>query len=122
MKTVMVVDDSRFMQDEVAHILSDSAYTLCVACRDAEEAIRAYHEHRPDFVLMDVVLPGIDGFEATTAIRQKWPSARVVVMSSLAYDETQHSARAAGAVGCLFKPFTAADLLAVLAGAEADAE
>lgn len=114
LKKVMVVDDSRFMQDEIVHELAGSEYEVSAACRDAEEAIRAYHENGPDVVLMDVVLPGIDGFVATRAILGKWPDAKIVVVSSLAYDDTEALAKEAGAAACLFKPFEKARLLAVL--------
>lgn len=114
MKKIMVVDDSRFMQEEIVHALAGSDYEVGAACRDAEEAIAAYHAAPPDAVLMDVVLPGIDGFVATKAILGKWTDARVVVMSSLAYDETEKLAKEAGAAACVFKPFDAAQLLAAL--------
>lgn len=113
-KNVMVVDDSRFMQDEIAHALAGSDYQVATSCRDAEEAIRAFHDRQPDVVLMDVVLPGIDGLVATRAILGKWPEARIVVVSSLAYDDTEQLAREAGAAACLFKPFEPAKLLALL--------
>lgn len=114
LKNVMVVDDSRVMQDEIVHALEGSGYQVVVRCRDAEEALRAFNDSQPDVVLMDVVLPGIDGFVATKAILGKWPGARIVVVSSLAYDDTEQLAKEAGAAACLFKPFEPARLLAVL--------
>ena len=114
MTKVMVVDDSRFMQDEVSHLLADSDYEVVFHCRDAEEAIVAYTKNPPDIVLMDIVLPGIDGFEATRALLGKWPDARIVIISSLAYDDTIKSAKACGAKCFLFKPFTKEQLIDLL--------
>lgn len=122
MKRVMVVDDSRFMQEEIKHSLENTDYVVVAACRDAEEAVRSCSSDVPDLVLMDVILPGIDGIEATKALLSKWPKLQVVIMSSLAFDETQKSAAAAGAAGCLFKPFDAAQLLDALDKATAETE
>ena len=114
MTKVMVVDDSRFMREEIAHELSDTEYSVCAQCRDAEEAMQAYGTQMPDIVLMDIVLPGIDGIEATRSILAKWPDARVVMISSLAYDDDIERAKQNGAKNFLFKPCTQDDLLKVL--------
>ena len=118
MRRVLVVDDSRFMQEEIIHALTGTGYEVCACCRDAEEAFHAYEREEPDFVLMDIVLPGIDGIDATGRILQKWPTARVVMVSSLAYDEDIQRARETGARSFLFKPFTPQGLLQALLEAE----
>lgn len=116
MSRIMIVDDSRFMCEEIRHILEGTEHEVAAVCRDAEEALETYDTLLPDIVLMDVVLPGLDGMEATQRIVEKWPGARVIVVSSLAYDDTQQAAREKGAKAVLFKPFTAQQLLDVLAG------
>lgn len=116
---VMVVDDSRFMQEEIVHLLAGSGYEVAAVCRDAEEAIHSCEGQLPDVVLMDVVLPGIDGIEATKTLLGKWPSLKVVIMSSLAFDETLRQAEDVGAASCLFKPFGVGQLLQALDGAVA---
>ncbi len=114
MKTVMVVDDSRFMREEIVHLLQGTEYSVCACCRDAEEAMQSYGETTPDFVLMDIVLPGIDGIDATGCILAKWPGARVVMVSSMAYEEDMERARQCGAKSFLCKPFKLEDLLQAL--------
>ena len=120
MRKVLVVDDSRFMQEEIVHALKDTDYMVCACCRDAEQALQAYAQEEPDFVLMDIVLPGIDGIDATGRILEKWPTARVVMVSSLAYDEDIQRARDTGARCFLFKPFTPQGLLQALQEAEGE--
>ncbi len=118
MKKVMIVDDSRFMREEISHILSGTEYEVCAGCRDAEEAMQAYAAELPDLVLMDIILPGIDGIDATKCIIAKWPEARVVMVSSLAYDEDMELAQKIGAKSYLVKPFSQEDLLRALQEAE----
>lgn len=114
MKTVMVVDDSRFVYDEIKHSLAGSGFEVVGYCRDAEQAMITYNEKHPDVVLMDIILPGIDGIEATRAILAKWPDARVVIVSSLAYDDTIERAKQTGAKSFVFKPFDKELLIEVL--------
>lgn len=114
MKKVMVVDDSLFVYDEIKHFLDGSLFSVVAYCRDAEEAIKGYHKYQPDVVLMDIILPGIDGIEATAALTGRWPNAKVVIVSSLAYDETIQRAKESGAKHFIFKPFDKDLLLEVL--------
>lgn len=104
MTKVMIVDDSRFMCDEIKHMLQDSDFEVVATCRDASQAMEVYNQHTPDIVLMDIVLPGIDGIEATEVLLTKWPLAKVVIITSLAYDDTIAHARKIGAKSLLFKP------------------
>lgn len=114
MKRVMVVDDSRFVCDEIRHTLVGSGFEVVHTCRDAEEAFQGYQSCQPDIVIMDIILPGIDGIEATGAMLAKWPEARIVIVSSLAYDDTISRARKMGAKSFLFKPFDRDMLLQAL--------
>ena len=114
MKKVMIVDDSRFVCEEIAQILADTEFEIVATCRDAGEAMETYHNKTPDVVLMDIVLPGIDGMEATEAMLQKWPDANIIMVTSLAYDDTIAHARKIGAKGFIFKPIDKFHLLDTL--------
>ena len=65
-------------------------------------------------------MPGIDGLEAAQAILEEHPNARIVMISSLAYDGTIHEAEAIGAKGFLAKPFSEEDLIDTLRSALKD--
>ena len=114
MKTVMLVDDSRFACEEMKRQMDGTEFLVVACCRDAEDAMAEYENKLPDVVVMDIVLPGIDGIEATRQLLEKYPSAAVVVASSLAYDETVDAARKIGAQSFLFKPVQKEQLLEVL--------
>lgn len=113
-KRVLIVDDSRFIFEEMKHILADSEFEIVGYCKDGEEALEQYEKLKPDVVTMDIILPGIDGLDATQALMDKWPDARVVVVSSLAYDDTLDRAQQVGALDFIFKPFEKEKMLEVL--------
>ena len=113
-KSVMVVDDSRFIFEQMLEILEGTEFETIGYCMTAEDALKTYPELLPDIVTMDIVLPGMDGLEASEKLLQKYPDARIVIVSSLAYDETEEKAAELGIQSFLFKPFDAADLLDAL--------
>ena len=70
---------------------------------DAHEAIDLFRQHQPDIVLMDLRMPGLNGVEATLAIRQKFPGARVIMLTTYDADENIYRAFQAGAQAYLLK-------------------
>lgn len=109
------MDDSPFIQEEVREFLGASgAFDLVGTAGSGEEAIAQYEVLRPDVVLMDIIMPGMDGIDALKAMRAKWPESKIVIGSSLAYDETVRLAKQAGACGVLFKPFDETELIKAL--------
>lgn len=111
---ILIVDDSRVVEKEMRRMLADTEYEVAGFCRSGEEAIAAYGELKPDLVTMDIVMPGMDGLTATRELLRRYPDARVVMVSSLAYDDTVKAARELGTKGFAFKPFTRALLLDAL--------
>ena len=111
---VMVVDDSRMVHLQMMKLLEGSAYEADLFCRDGESAIETYRRERPDLVTMDILMPGMDGLEAAKAILEEDPKARIVMVSSLAYDDTLEEAGRIGTRGFLYKPFDREALLAAL--------
>ena len=116
-KRVMVVDDSRIQEVQMRNLLEDSEFEVAAYCRNGEDAVAAYGEVQPDVVTMDIIMPGMDGLEAAQAILEEHPEARIVMVSSLAYDDTYEEAKAVGAKGFVDKPFDRERLLQVLAEA-----
>lgn len=112
-KRVMAVDDSRMVYMQMKKILADTDYEVTAYCRDGEEALAMYGEVLPDLVTMDIIMPGMDGLETAQAILEEHPDARIIMVSSLAYDDTFEEARSIGAKGFIDKPFDRERLLAV---------
>ncbi len=108
---VMIVDDHAVVRSGLA--------TFLMACDDmelvgeagsGEEALRLCARARPDVVLMDLVLPGMDGATATRRIREQCPDIQVVVLTSFKDQELVQGALQAGAIGYLLKDVTATEL------------
>jgi DNA-binding NarL/FixJ family response regulator len=77
--------------------------TIIAEASSGEAASREFDQRRPDVVLMDLRMPGLSGVQATAAIRQKHPDARVIVLTTFDHDEDIYRALQAGAAGYLLK-------------------
>lgn len=104
-KKIMVVDDSRIVQLQLQKILAETDYEVVACCQSGEEAVELYEKVRPDLVTMDILMPGMDGLEAARVILEAHPEARILMVSSLAYDDTINEASKIGAKGFVYKPF-----------------
>ena len=116
-KKVMVVDDSRVTEIQICKLLEDTDYEVAAYCENGEEAIARYAEVAPDIVTLDIIMPGIDGLETAQVLLDEHPEARIVMVSSLAYDDTFEEAKAIGAKGFIDKPFEKEQLLDAFAKA-----
>ena len=119
-KKIMVVDDSRIAQLQLQEILSGTDYQVAACCQSGEEAIDMYDKVAPDLVTMDIMMPGMDGLEAARFILRNHPDARVIMISSLAYDDTINEATSIGAKGFVYKPFDQQQILQAMQKAFAD--
>ncbi len=109
---VMLVDDHELVRQGAAGYLQTYEDILVVAqAESGEEAIRLAGEHVPDVVLMDLVMPGMDGVEATRRLRQVSPHSQVIVLTSYFKDEFIFPALKAGAISYLLKDVKASELV-----------
>ena len=113
-KRIMVVDDSRLVRVQLEDVLAGTDYEIAAHCRSGEDAIARYAEVNPDLVTMDIIMPGMDGLEAAQAILEEHPDARIIMVSSLAYDDTFEESQSIGAKGFIDKPFEQERLLEAL--------
>jgi DNA-binding NarL/FixJ family response regulator len=109
---VFVVDDHRMFTDALEVLLEgEQDVKLIGRTATAEEALKELENDCPDVMLMDVDLPGMDGIEATRRVKEKCPSARVVVITAFQTRETIARAIEAGASGYIPKTRAAEDLV-----------
>ena len=104
-KTIMIVDDSIVTRNEIEQLLKGTDFDVIYQCRSGEEALEAYERERPDIVTMDILMPGIDGIEASKRLMKHHPDAGIIIISSLVYDKTQQMVKELGpSVPFVFKP------------------
>jgi two-component system, chemotaxis family, chemotaxis protein CheY len=108
--TCLIVDDSAFMRFHLKRMMSSLENIVASEAANGNEAIREYARVKPDFVLMDVVMPGLEGVETVKRICEADATARVIMISSLSYKEKVADAIAAGAKCFIPKPVTAVEL------------
>ncbi|MGW7541608.1 response regulator [Streptomyces sp. NPDC054770] len=113
MTTVLIVDDQPLQRYGFRMLLDSVPETEVVGeAAHGAEAVRKAAELRPDVVLMDVRMPGMDGIEATRQIVAAGERSRVLVLTTFDLDEYVHAALRAGASGFLLKDAHAEELLA----------
>jgi NarL family two-component system response regulator LiaR len=101
---VLVVDDHAVVREGLRTFLElQEGIEVAGEAADGEEAIEAAERLRPDVVLMDLVMPELDGLAAMRALRERVPGARVIVLTSFADDDKLLPALRAGAAGYLLK-------------------
>jgi DNA-binding NarL/FixJ family response regulator len=108
---IMVVDDHHIVRQGLVALIGTLPDMKVVAqASDGSEAVDLYRVHRPDITLMDLRLPKQNGVEAITHIREEFPSARIIVLTTFDGDEDIYRALQAGAKGYLLKGMNADEL------------
>jgi DNA-binding NarL/FixJ family response regulator len=108
---ILLVDDQRLMREGLRILLElEPDLKIAGEAGDGEAGLDAYAELRPDVVLMDVRMPGMDGVEATWRLRERWPDARVIILTTFDDDEYVFEGLRAGALGYLLKDVSGHDL------------
>lgn len=113
-ETVLVVDDSRFLNDHIKRILENAEYQVVGQAIDGEEAVRKYQELLPDCVTLDIVMPKMDGIETLKQIKSLDPAAVVIMVSSAGTKEKVTEALLLGAKNFIVKPFKEEKVLEVV--------
>ena len=108
--TCLIVDDSAFMRFHLRRMMDSFDNVIASEAANGNEALREYGRLRPDIVLMDIVMPGLEGVETVKRICSEDPKARVIMISSVSYQEKVAEAMSAGAKCFIPKPVTTEQL------------
>jgi DNA-binding response OmpR family regulator len=110
---VLIVDDEPSIIVAIQFLMEQNGYETIVAF-SGEEAMEAVANHRPDLILLDIMLPVVDGFEVCQRVRENpdWKNIRIVLVTALGSDVNVTKGLDLGADAYITKPFSNADLVA----------
>jgi two-component system chemotaxis response regulator CheY len=114
---VLIVDDAMFMRAILKDVLLNAGdFEVVGEATDGEEAVKFTKELNPDLITMDIVMPNMDGIEATKQIMKVVPSVKIVMCSALGQEPLIMESLASGAKDFVVKPFSAEKVLKVIQG------
>ena len=109
--SILVVDDEQTIRSLVRRFLSDKFAIL--EASDGAEAVDIARKHKPALILMDIMMPKMDGYQACSIIKTDQPTKRipVVMLTGIGHELNKKLAKEVGADGYITKPFTPKELL-----------
>lgn len=107
-KKILVIDDSRTIVDVVRHAIEQLRHDAVVVASDGVEGLEQYERERPDCVVVDVMMPHLDGFQLTRLLRGDSGSRQIplIIMTTLSDEDKRQTGLLSGADEYLVKPFT----------------
>lgn len=117
---VLIVDDHEIVREGLQILLSEEIdFEVVGTAGGCEDALTLTRQHKPDVVLMDLVMPGLDGIETTRRVLSVSPTTRVLVLTTFSDDQRVRDAIQAGAIGYLLKDVLKPELLNAIRSAAA---
>ena len=110
---ILLVEDDEDTATFIKELLEKFRYRVTVA-KDGGQAHSTFVMHKPDFVILDLILPGESGFEICERMKQSDESVPVLILSAIEMDDSRNLAERVGADGYLAKPFDPNELLACI--------
>lgn len=110
---ILIIEDDKFLRELISRKLEKEGYVVCEAI-DGEEGEKKIREEKPNLVLLDLILPGIDGFEVLSRIKQDpaLESIPIIILSNLGQKEEIEKGLKLGAIDFLVKAhFTPAEII-----------
>src|SRR5262245_44464137 len=112
---VMIVDDHILVRDSLKiYLLIFNDIKVVAEANSGEQALSLCAQTKPDVILLDMVMPGMDGPTTTQALREQYPSAQVIVLTSFQEGNLAQQALQAGAIDCLYKDAQPEELVAAI--------
>lgn len=113
---ILIADDHTLFRDSLSSLLTSRGFEILGSARNGQEAVELARRLRPDLVLMDLSMPGLDGLAATRLISVEMPEVKVVILTASDEDAQLFDAIKSGAQGYLLKDLASKDLFSYLEG------
>lgn len=107
---ILIAEDEAIIRLDLREMLEEEGYEVVGEAADGESAVKLAEEHRPDLVILDIIMPGMDGLAAARLIGEQELSAVLILTAFSKRDLVDQAARI-GAMAYLVKPFDKADLI-----------
>lgn len=102
--TVLIADDSAFARRVVASYLNETEFRIVASAENGTSAVELFKKHKPDIVMLDVILPDISGSDVLRAIMEVEPQAKVLMVSSIGTESMVTECLSVGAKAFVQKP------------------
>jgi DNA-binding response OmpR family regulator len=111
-KTILIVDDEAYIVTSLEYVMQSAGFEVAVAY-DGEEALAKVAEKVPDLMILDLMMPKLDGFEVCEKIRQNplWKDIRIIILTAKGRDIERKKGMSLGADDYMTKPFSTRDIL-----------
>ena len=106
-KNILICDDAAFMRMMIKDILTKNGYNIVGEAENGAKAVEKYAELKPDLVLMDITMPGMDGIEALKKIKAADANASIIMCSAMGQQAMVIESIQSGAKDFIVKPFQA---------------
>lgn len=113
---IVIADDHTLFRESLGSMLASRGFEILGQARDGREAVDLARQLKPDLLLMDLAMPGLDGLAATRLISAEMPEVKVVILTASDDDENLFEAIKSGAQGYLLKNLESRELFSLLEG------
>ncbi|MDD3575223.1 MAG: response regulator [Methanospirillum sp.] len=108
---ILIIDDTDFDRNLLRSILLSAGYEIAGLASCGEEGVRQFHALKPCLVMLDLIMPDINGIEVLRRIRMDAPDAKIIMCTSVGEESMVDLAKRMGARGYVVKPYIADNLL-----------
>lgn len=115
-RTVLIADDALFMRMMLKDLLKVNNFEVIGEAENGKEAVEKYRELQPDLILLDILMPNMDGLTAAKMILESYPEARIVMLSAMGQSSFLEQARMLGIKNYIRKPFSPPRVIKTLNG------
>lgn len=114
MASFLVVDDSKIARRMLTTLLTDNGHAIVGEATNGEEGYEKYIKLMPDVIMLDIIMPVLDGIDCLRKIKNDYPEAKAIMVTAIGRDKKKEQAEELGALGYIIKPFDPEEVMDVV--------